>query len=553
MENKEFKELEVSEELLHAIEDMGFTHMTPIQAESIPFSLKGRDVIAKAPTGTGKTCAYGIPAIENIDLEDKNVQVLVLCPTRELAIQSVGELTKLAKYKPGIKTIAIYGGQGIDRQIGALRNNPQIIIGTPGRIMDHLRRKTLRLNNIRTLILDEADEMLNMGFREDIDTILNEASHNHQTMLFSATMPKPILDITKKYQHNAITVKAAREERNLEPIKQYYIELKENEKEDAIARLLTYHNYKLALVFAATKKRVDELSLSLSSKGFNAEALHGDLKQVQRDKVMAKFRHGLVNILVATDVAARGIDVDDVEAVFNYDIPDEDEYYVHRIGRTGRAGKEGDAFTFMTRKQTSYLKTYAALTKFPMKKIMLPSQKDVEQAKIVNFLNDLDFTAIEPYKGYITDLSKVNSISVVDIAAALLKKATYVEPKENIVNSMNLDELKEAEKQASKKKESSPNAQRFFLNIGRKDGANNIDIIALVSNAIEAPVGEVEDILLKEAYCFVEIDKKYEEKILNNLNGQLFNNREITVEVASGQKKEKSSSSRRGGRRRRRR
>ena len=550
MEKKKFKNLNVSECILKAIDDLGFVEMTPIQEVSIPLSLEGKDIIAKAPTGTGKTCAYGIPTIELTDVNDNNVQTLVLCPTRELAIQSVGELKKLSKYKDGVKIVAIYGGQGIDRQISSLSNNPQIIVGTPGRIMDHLRRKTLRLNKIKMLVLDEADEMLNMGFREDIDTILKEVKNEHQTLLFSATMPKPILDITKKYQRNAITVKADREERNLEPIKQFYLELKESEKQEALTRLLTYHNYKLALVFAATKKRVDELSILLSSQGFNVEALHGDLKQVQRDKVMAKFRHGIVNILVATDVAARGIDVDDVEAVFNYDLPDEDEYYVHRIGRTGRAGKEGESFTFLTRKQTQYLKTYEKLTKFPCKKIMLPSKKEVEDHKIKAFLESLDYSEIEGYKSYIASLSKEKSISVVDIAAALVKKATYVEEKENLIDSMDLHELKEAEKKASKKKESSINAQRFFLNVGKKDGINKIDIIALVSNAIDAPVGEVEDILLKDAYCFVELDKKYEDKLLNNLNGQLYNNREITVEVASGKKKEKTSSGKRKRRRR---
>lgn len=327
MEDTIFKDLNISEEILKAVIDMGFEELTPIQSLAIPHILEGKDVLGQAQTGTGKTCAFGIPAIEMVDAGSEEVQVLIICPTRELAIQISEELKHVSKYKSNIGILPIYGGQPIDRQIYALKKRPQIIIGTPGRIMDHLRRKTLKLAGLKMVILNEADEMLNMGFREDIDTILEKVPEEKQIVLFSATMPKEILELTKKYQKEPVYVKATHKELTVPSIEQYYLEVSEASKLEVLSRLIDANNINLALVFCNTKKRVDEVASSLQTRGYSAEALHGDMRQEQRDRVMNKFRKGKIDILVATDVAARGIDVDDVDAVFNYDLPNDEEYY----------------------------------------------------------------------------------------------------------------------------------------------------------------------------------------------------------------------------------
>lgn len=332
METVRFEDLGLRPQILRAVMEMGFEAATPIQARAMPIIMEGRDVIGQAQTGTGKTAAFGIPLLEKIDPKSKKLQALVLCPTRELAIQVADEIRRLCRFMHGIKVLPIYGGQDIGKQIRSLKGGIQLIIGTPGRVMDHMRRHTLKLENLHTVVLDEADEMLNMGFREDIEDILKEVPEERQTILFSATMPKPILEITKNYQKNAELVKVVKKELTVQNIDQYYYEVKAKNKEEVLSRLLDMYNPKLSLVFCNTKRRVDELTSALQGRGYFAEGLHGDMKQSQRDRVMNGFRNGKTEILIATDVAARGIDVDDVEAVFNYDLPQDDEYYVHRIG-----------------------------------------------------------------------------------------------------------------------------------------------------------------------------------------------------------------------------
>ena len=342
-----FEELNIDERILRAIEDMGFEETSPIQTQAIPAVCEGIDVVGQAQTGTGKTAAYTIPMLMKINPQIKKPQAIVLCPTRELAIQVSQEIRKLAKYMQGIKTLPIYGGQPIDRQIKALKGGVQVIIGTPGRTIDHIKRKTIKPGNVKMVVLDEADEMLDMGFREDIETILENVPEERQTTFFSATMPKAILELTKKYQNEPEHIKVVRKELTVENIKQYYIETRASNKIEVLSRLIDVYNPKLSVVFCNTKKGADELVGELQGRGYFADALHGDLKQVQRDIVMDKFRNGTIDILVATDVAARGIDVDDVECVFNFDLPQDEEYYVHRIGRTGRAGREGLSFSFV--------------------------------------------------------------------------------------------------------------------------------------------------------------------------------------------------------------
>lgn len=372
----------IDKRILRAVAEMGYENMTPIQKQAIPILMEGRDVIGQAQTGTGKTAAFGIPVLQRIDENDKSLQGIILCPTRELAIQAADELRKFSKYMHNVKMVPIYGGQDISRQIKALKGGVQIIVGTPGRVMDHMRRHTIKIQNVKMVILDEADEMLDMGFREDMETILGEIENEHQTALFSATMPQAILDITDKYQKDAKLIKVTKKELTIPLIKQYYFVVKNIYKEEVISRLLELHDFKRSIIFCNTKRMVDELAANLKNRGYQAEGLHGDMTQKQRDFVMNRFKNGSLEILIATDVAARGIDVDDLEAVFNYDVPQDIEYYVHRIGRTGRAGKEGMAFTFAYGRDLYRIRDIERICKTKMTEMRVPNAKQVMDIKV---------------------------------------------------------------------------------------------------------------------------------------------------------------------------
>ena len=377
-----FENLNISSEILRALEEMGFSEATPIQEQAIPEVLTGRDLIGQAQTGTGKTCAYGIPAIEMTDRRATAPQVLVLCPTRELASQVADELRRLTKFVHGVRILAIYGGQNIENQITALKKKPQIIIGTPGRVMDHMRRRTLRFDDLKMLVLDEADEMLNMGFREDIDTILQKIPEEKQMLLFSATMAPEIMKLTETYQKDPVYIQIARKELTTDLTEQYYIEVREQSKTELLCRLIDVNTITLCLVFCNTKKRVDQVTSRLQDRGYAADALHGDMKQNERERVMNKFRHGITQILVATDVAARGIDVSGVQAVFNYDIPEDPEQYVHRIGRTGRAGNTGRAYSFVFGRDMYKLKGIMRYTGSQITREKPPAIDEVESVRI---------------------------------------------------------------------------------------------------------------------------------------------------------------------------
>lgn len=422
-----YTESNLSSEILRAIKDMGFEEMTPIQEQAIPMLLAGKDVIGQAQTGTGKTAAFGIPLVMRINPKSRSLQGIVLCPTRELAIQAAEEIRRFAKYLHGIRVLPIYGGQEIYKQIKALKGGVQIIVGTPGRVMDHMRRHTIRMDEVRMVVLDEADEMLNMGFREDMETILKEIKGNHQTALFSATMPQPILDITGTYQkEDAVMVQVVKEELTIPLVKQSYYHVRSMYKEEVTARLLAYYDIHRALIFCNTKKMVDELAHNLKNRGFLAEGLHGDMSQHQRDVAMNRFRSGHLEILIATDVAARGIDVDEVEAVINYDVPQDIEYYVHRIGRTGRAGKEGKAFTLVSGREIYKIREIERICKTKMKERNVPSADAVtstkakkilgEAEKILNQGSDLDIL-----KKYLEHSCNTEEKSLINIAAALLR------------------------------------------------------------------------------------------------------------------------------------
>ena len=420
-----YEESGIDERILRAVEEMGFVHMTPIQEKAIPVFLEGRDVIGQAQTGTGKTAAFGIPMLQKIDEEDRSLQGMILCPTRELAMQAAQQLRQFAKYMHNIRVLAVYGGQDINRQIKALKGGVQIIVGTPGRVMDHMRRHTIRLDNLKMVVLDEADEMLNMGFREDMEAILGQIPCEHQTALFSATMPEPILQITDQFQTDAEMVKVVKKELTVERIRQYLYYIRRSDKEAAAARLIEYYNLKRGLIFCNTKSMVDELAENLKNRGIAAEGLHGDLSQAQRDTVMNRFRSGNLQMLIATDVAARGIDVNDVDGVINYDVPQDIEYYVHRIGRTGRAGRKGRSFTFANSREIYKIREIERVCHTTITEKKLPGAAKVLKAKADKYLNKAwelhEHEDIELMKSFLQRKMEEEGCDALELAAAMLK------------------------------------------------------------------------------------------------------------------------------------
>ena len=380
MSDMHFSQMELDPRIEKAITAMGFGHATPVQEQVIPLICGGADVIAKSQTGTGKTAAFAIPALEAIDTgtEKPIIQALILCPTRELAQQAGDEIRKLARFLPGIRLAEVYGGANMERQFIQLRR-ANMVVGTPGRVMDHMRRGTIKLQHLKMIVLDEADEMLNMGFKEDIETILRDTPEERQTVLFSATMPPAILILAKTFQRDPQTVEINKSQVTLEQIDQSCVEVPVSKKMEALNLLLRFHKPNRALVFCNTKRMVDELGEYLNHHGFSAESIHGDLKQVQRTRVMSEFKRGRVAILIATDVAARGIDVSDLDYVINYDIPANTEYYVHRIGRTGRAGKSGTSITLFSGKRQMYaLRELSRAVKAEIRQDRLPTQEEIE-------------------------------------------------------------------------------------------------------------------------------------------------------------------------------
>ena len=420
-----FSELNISESTLRSIKRMGFEEATPIQEGTITFAMAGRDVLGQAQTGTGKTAAFGIPLIEKIDPKNPNIQALVIAPTRELAIQVSEELYKLG-YDKRVKLLSVYGGQEIGRQIRALKNKPQIIVGTPGRIQDHINRRTLRLDEVQTLVLDEADEMLNMGFIDDINAILENVPSDRQTLLFSATMPPAIRKIAETFMKDPEIVKIKAKELTMENIEQFFVKATEREKFDALSRLLDSQKPELAIIFGRTKRRVDELSQALGLRGFLAEGIHGDLSQAKRISVLRQFKEGKIDILIATDVAARGLDISGVTHVYNFDIPQDPESYVHRIGRTGRAGKSGVAVTFVTPREMGYLRIVEETTK----KRMTPLRPPTSEEALVGLQEDAMQSLVELVQN--NDLGTYRELAAkllenndaLDLVAAALKSIT---------------------------------------------------------------------------------------------------------------------------------
>ncbi|SET00617.1 DEAD/DEAH box helicase [Paenibacillus sp. NFR01] len=421
---KTFAEFGLEPKVLQAITELGFEEATPIQEQAIPIALTGSDMIGQAQTGTGKTAAFGIPLISKITREDEKILALIMTPTRELAIQVAEEIGKLSRFK-GLRSLAIYGGQDIGRQIRGLKKKPQLIIGTPGRLLDHINRKTIRLDDVQTVVLDEADEMLDMGFMEDIQTILKLVPEERQTMLFSATMPPNIQRLAQQFLKNPQHVSVIPKQISAPLIDQAYIEVPERQKFEALSRLIDMESPELAIVFGRTKRRVDELSEGLQKRGYSADGLHGDLSQNQRDAVMRKFRDGSIDVLVATDVAARGLDVSGVTHVINFDLPQDPESYVHRIGRTGRAGKEGTAWSFVTPREMDHLHLIERVTRHRITRKPLPTMAEAIEGKqritAERLLATVEGGELNEYKGIaIQLLEQYDSVQLLSAALKLL-------------------------------------------------------------------------------------------------------------------------------------
>ncbi|MBN9656182.1 DEAD/DEAH box helicase [Halobacillus litoralis] len=448
-----FQSLGLSKPILKSLDVMGFEETTPIQEQTIPLGLEGKDVIGQAQTGTGKTAAFGIPMLEKINKQVKAVQGLVIAPTRELAIQVAEELNRLGKGK-GIRVLPIYGGSNMERQIRALKNN-HIVVATPGRLLDHIRRKTIKLEDVHTAVLDEADEMLNMGFIEDIRDILKALPEERQTLLFSATMPKEIRDIATTLMNNPEEVKVKAKEMTVENIEQFFVEIPEKHKFDTLTRLLDIHDPALAIVFGRTKRRVDEVADGLQARGFSAEGIHGDLTQGKRMSTLNKFKRGRIEILVATDVAARGLDISDVSHVYNFDIPQDPESYVHRIGRTGRAGRKGKSISFVTPREKDQLHLIEKLTKKKVERLKVPSSEEAargqQKVAVEKLAETITNNDLKNYKQAANEL--LEQYESTDLIAAALKMMTKERSEVPVrLSSVQPISVKNAQRDKSKKK-----------------------------------------------------------------------------------------------------
>ena len=565
MESVKFEELQLDDRILRAVADMGFEEASPIQAKSIPVQMEGVDMIGQAQTGTGKKAAFGIPLLQKIDPKNKKLQAVALCPTRELAIQVAEEIRSLAKYMHGIKVLPIYGGQDIVRQIKGLKDGTQIIIGTPGRVMDHMRRKTVKFDQVHTVIMDEADEMLNMGFLEDMETILSQLPTERQTIMFSATMPPEIQKIAESFQKDPQVIRVVKKELTVPKVTQYYYEVKPRTKVEVMCRLLDLYAPKLSVAFCNTKKQVDELVDELQGRGYFAEGLHGDLKQIQRDRVMNSFRNGRTEILVATDVAARGIDVDDVEAVFNYDIPQDDEYYVHRIGRTGRAGRTGIAFSFVVGREVYKLRDIQRYCKTKIIPQAVPSLDDITEIKAEKILeqagcvmNEMD---LSPVVHILEKKLLEEDYTSLELAAALLRMHMGESNEDIIIDSRPARSLDDLDSWGGKERgrrdgrygrgrdgrgdrsqrggrggrgRSQDNGMaRLFLNVGRDQNIKPGDVLGAIAGESGISGRMIGSIDMYDKYTFVEVPEDCAGEVLECMKRVKIRGKNVRMELAN--------------------
>lgn len=584
-----FEELGLNEDILKAVLEMGFTKPSPIQAQGIPAVMQGSDVIGQAQTGTGKTAAFGIPVLERIDTSSNAVQALILCPTRELAVQVSEELGRLAKYMRGVRIEAIYGGDSIDRQIRSLKKGVHIVVGTPGRVMDHMERKTLKFNEVRMMVLDEADEMLDMGFREDIESILADMPEDRQTILFSATMSKPIMSITKRFLNDPVLIKVVRNELTNQNIEQVYFEVKPQAKVEVMTRLIDMHHIKSLLVFCNTKRKVDEIVEDLQLRGYASEGIHGDLRQQQRSNVMSKFKAGVTTILVATDVAARGIDVSGLDGVINYDIPMDEEYYVHRIGRTGRAGMSGKAFSLVARDEKYRLKSIEGYTKVKIEKGVIPSFEDIVGVRKARFVETIsssikDSSDQELYND-VLEMLHHSGFSTEQIVGAMAKQIMGVQKNEYADSNLAWEERRgerregsvdryaktdrreggsrferggdrrdggsrfggdrggdrfgkgerrEGGREGGERRQSAPEAgmTRLFLSLGRKDHIMPKDIVGAIAGEANIPGKTIGAIDIYDKFTFVDVPERDARAVLRAMDGNTIKGKPVQIDIA---------------------
>jgi ATP-dependent RNA helicase DeaD len=510
-----FEDFSLSKETLKSISEIGFEEPTPIQVSTIPLILRGIDIVGQAQTGTGKTAAFGIPITEKCQ-RGRNPFALILEPTRELAVQVAQEINMIGKHK-NISVLPVYGGKSIESQIKALRRGVNVIIGTPGRLLDHMRRKTISLSDIKMVILDEADEMLNMGFIDDIELILKAIPAERQTLLFSATMPQPIMNIAKRYMKTPEKVRINPKDIVVAKIKQVFYEVRESEKINALSRLLDVEDPQLAIVFCHTKRDVDEVSMKLGQMGYNANALHGDFTQSRRDEVMDKFKKGLLDVLVATDVAARGLDIKNVTHVINFSIPQNPESYVHRIGRTGRAGKSGMAITFVTPREYRHLKLIEKTAMTTIDRKRLPSSQDVIKAKEKNIIKELsEIIKEKKHAGYLSAVKGLSDGYTPDDIAAAALYAAYGEVKEG----------------PSEEKYAKGGMVRLFMTIGRMDKIKVADIAMSIASEANIPHAKIGKIDVFDKFTFFEVPEELADHVIRSVDDMLVKGKRIKVQQA---------------------
>jgi ATP-dependent RNA helicase DeaD len=574
MQKKLFAELGLAPEILKAIERMGFEEASPIQSAAIPVLLEGADVVGQSQTGSGKTAAFGIPAIQAVDPDLRAPQVLILCPTRELAVQVAEEIAKLAFFKRGVRELPIYGGQSYERQFRGLHAGAQIIIGTPGRVMDHLERKSLKLDQIRMVILDEADRMLDMGFVDDIKTILRQVPEKRQTVFFSATIPRPIQQLIQTFTREPVNVRVESEAMTVPAIEQVYYEVDRRSKLEVLCRLIDLEDVKLAIIFCATKMMVDELTEHLIARGYGADKLHGDMTQAMRERVMGRFRKRAVEFLVATDVAARGLDVEDIEIVFNYDLPHDGEDYVHRIGRTGRAGKRGKAVTFVAGREIYRLENIQRFTRSRIRRERIPSAEEVEGKRATAFADALRETLEKgEYKRHDELLDRLleQNYSPTDIASALIhllgedksREAEPIpedrralrpardhdlahahsrshrrdpDPGAKVRRERSRDEYERPKRSRAREEAGAVSHEagmvRLAFNVGRAHAVQPGDFVGVITGVTAIPKGEIGAIHLQDTKTFLDVAEPRVALVLKKLNGIKFKGRKLLVRVA---------------------
>ena len=544
-----FNELNLSREVLQAIEEMGFENPSEVQEGTIPEILDGHDLLAQAQTGTGKTASFGIPMIEKIqDNNYETLQGLVLVPTRELARQVSEELQKLSKHKTFIRVLAIYGGADMGKQLRELKRGASIVVGTPGRIMDHMKRKTIDLSSLKFLVLDEADEMFDMGFRDDMKTIIEKTNDDRQTLFFSATFDNEIKEFSKLYQKSPKKVIIEKKELTAEKIKQYYLELNRNMKTEILNRLILIHKPKKSIIFCNTKRMVENLEDEIAQKGYKVDSLHGDMRQSSRDNVMKKFRNGTIDVLIATDVAARGLDVSDIDIVFNYDLPQQAEYYVHRIGRTARAGKKGLSFTFVTSRDYPKFREIEKYANIKMERIDLPTKGDLERESMENLFDRVSKNILkaEDNVEYSEVLNKLlaQGHSLYDISASLLKMVNESSKNRKITELDKVDFGKKFEMNRSNRADKSNRktkttkemkkikGPKIFINKGKRDGVDSREIIRLIEKHTNVSPGEIGRINIMPNFTFVEIPKNMIKDAIKDLDGKNIKGKTLKAEYS---------------------